>query len=149
MKCRKIRRPFRFLALGLVGALSLGAVACHFGRGTPEARAEFLVSRAKSKLDLNDTQGAKLDAIKAEWLSFHNEMKGTREQDRAWVKTELMKDKIDVDAAAQLIARRRQALDAKIPVFLARLSDFHASLSPDQKKEVVELIEHFEGHMHE
>src|SRR5512147_2983344 len=49
-------------------------------RKTPEERAEKIVSDITRKLDLNDTQKAKLEAMKQEFFAKAPAMKKTREE---------------------------------------------------------------------
>ena len=143
MKCIKFGRRARIITFAFATLLVGGATARAFGHGSPEKHAEFMVNRIKSKLDLNDQQAQKLEAIKNDWLAFHASQRGQHDKDREWVKSQVLGDKLDVDAALQLITQRRDVTDKKIPELLAKVAEFHQTLNKEQKEKVVDMLSHF------
>src|SRR5689334_17657646 len=127
----------KLLALTGLGSLVLFTAAFAGGRcrfADPERRAEFVVDRISDELDLNDTQKSKLDDIKKEVLAArkaHSEdRKGMVKQVIALIES----DQWDAKAAESLIAKKRALVDQVSPKVLAKVAEFHAALTPEQRK---------------
>lgn len=100
---------------------------------------------SKKKLDLNDEQKVKLDAIKDEMLAVREEMKGKREETRNTVNDLLSAPVFDQDMAVALVNGRVEDISAQSPRIIAALAGFWDSLNPEQQAKIREKLEkHFD-----
>ncbi|EMY79347.1 putative lipoprotein [Leptospira weilii serovar Ranarum str. ICFT] len=124
-------------------AVALFAGGCRYHK-SPEKRAEFIVKKITSELDLNDSQKKELYRIKDEILSKRKELK-------------LQGPRIPTDALAEF---RQPSLDEKkinkafelemnkmteMRTFMTKKAiEFHAILNPEQRNKLVDLITEFQ-----
>lgn len=134
------RRLFRFAALAGIGLLSMGAVACHHGRGSPEEKVDWVGEKVADKLDLDAPQKAKLDVVKANLKEGLVEFGKTRKDARAVLREELGKETMD---AARITESLRAGLDVvsrRLPSLVESVVDLHASLGAEQKAKVRDVV---------
>lgn len=144
----KLRAEFKrscggFAVILAVGGL-LGATGCT--HPSPEKRAEWVVSAIKRKLDLNDEQKAKLDAVKQAFLDTRKAHEGDRKKHFEEVKQMILSDKLDANKVKALMQERHKAMEQGFDPVFSKVQEFHASLSPEQKKKAVELMDKFSSH---
>ncbi|MEW8033430.1 MAG: Spy/CpxP family protein refolding chaperone [Candidatus Thiodiazotropha endolucinida] len=126
-----------------IATLMLGGCAHHYK--TPEQRADYFTEKIAKKLDLNDEQKVKLDAIKDEMLAVREEMKGKREETRNTVNDLLSAPVFDQDMAVALVNGRVEDISAQSPRIIAALAGFWDSLNPEQQANIREKLEkHFD-----
>jgi Spy/CpxP family protein refolding chaperone len=113
---------------------------------TPEQRADRFVKHMASELNLNDTQKAKLDQIKDEFLAKRPEMKKIREE-TVLEANELMRsaeiDKAKLDA---LNARHAAHANDLIQFLSSKFTEIHDMLTPEQREKLVSHIEKYMKH---
>ncbi|MGH7231543.1 MAG: Spy/CpxP family protein refolding chaperone [Nitrospiraceae bacterium] len=133
------------LAVLVMGALSVSA--CHRHR-SPAERTDRMAGKIAKELDLNDEQKGKLEAVKAEFLAAQAQMRKEHEALFDGLLAQVQADQLDQAKLLQLF-ERHQALGARVaPGVVAKVADFHASLTPKQKAEAVEHLKHFRERMH-
>lgn len=116
---------------------------------SPNHKAEFMVDYLAETLDLDDGQRAQLDGIKEEFMVKAKEMHAQKEAMHAEFMAELRKEVINSDNLKGLIAQKRAQMDEMIDLALARLVEFHKTLSPEQKEKLVAKLEWFHNkHQH-
>lgn len=127
----------------LVGLL--GTSAC-FRHHTPAERADWVTGKIAKQLDLDDQQKAKLAVVKDELLAARaeaqKERRGTMEEMIAQVKS----DRLDEAKLAQLIEQHQAERTRMMQRVLPKVSEWHASLRPDQKAEAAKLIQRWTDH---
>ena len=126
-----------FMALGATSMLALDASAGGPGHGPPPIPGAGL-ARAMSQLDLTEAQDQALadlkEEVRAEMMAGHSERKGDAVD-------QLLAGRIDRAEMHRQIdeeAARRTAMAHRIT---DRVLDIYDSLSPDQKAQLVDLIE--------
>ncbi len=122
------------LALTMV----LGLSAC---RSTPEEKAEFVSERISDELELTETQKALLNTLKDKALLAGKTMKDNKKEMKGNFVALISQPSIDHDQITLLMdtamASMHTRADDVIPSFIA----FHASLTEEQKTQVVNFIE--------
>ena len=110
---------------------------------SPHHKAEFMVDYIAETLDLNAEQRAQLDGIKEEFLAKAKEMHARKEAMHAEFKVELLKEQIDQQRIKELIAQKREHMTEIIDLAVVRLTEFHATLTPEQREKLVAKLEYF------
>ncbi|MBW2517625.1 MAG: Spy/CpxP family protein refolding chaperone [Deltaproteobacteria bacterium] len=112
-------------------------------------KAEFMVDYIAETLDLSDAQRVQLDEIKEEFLARAKEMHAQKEAMHAEFKAELLKEEIDQQRVRELMAQKREQMTEMMDLAVARLAEFHKTLSPEQKEKLVAKLEWFhQKHQH-
>ena len=127
------------LALTMV----LGLSAC---RSTPEEKAEFVSERISDELELSESQQALLSNLKDKALLAGKAMKDNKQEMKSNLVALISQPSIDHDQITlfmdSTLASMHTGADDVIPSFIA----FHASLTEEQKTQVVEFIESHRKH---
>ena len=129
--------------LVLSGILLGGCIRKRIICSTPEQRAEFIVNRISSTLDLSKEQVEKLNKIKDEILAriksrpndreaFHNELIGL-----------VKSDKLDKNMVENFIGKREERMKELKPFLIDKLVEFHNMLTPEQRNRIVEKLDKF------
>ncbi len=149
-----MRRWIKRTLLGLFGASVLvgGMAACsaHYphacGHGwqaiNDEDAAKFkarMVERIGSKLDLDETQKAKLAAL-ADKLREQRAALVAGGDPRAELAAVIAGSSFDRDRAKALVDAKTGAISAKSPDVIAAMADFYDSLKPEQQAKVREFL---------
>ena len=135
---RRFSLPLFVFAVLIV---ALTVAGCY--RKTPEERAERVVSEITKKLDLNDTQKAKLEAMKREFLAKGQEMKKTREEIYDQMIGFMRSPSIDQAALASSVEKGKVRLDDLNSFLFAKFTEFHDMLTPDQREKAAKEMEHW------
>jgi Spy/CpxP family protein refolding chaperone len=141
--------------MGLFGAfLTVGALtACSHGRdhagwgASAEEQARHrdrIVERIAARLDLNETQKAKLAALVAKLHEQRTAMAGQPDP-RAQFQALVAGDKFDRAGAQALVSRAASAIETRSPEVIAALGDFYDSLDPAQQAKVRDYLQHRRG----
>ena len=133
------RRLFRFATVFGLGAAALGLAACHRG-SSPEARLDWAASRIASAFDFNDEQRTKLDGVKAELRTALTELHGERDKARLVLREEIAKDRLDAPRISASLQGALDVVSRTLPRVVQSIADLHASLSPEQKREVQDKV---------
>ncbi|MDF0666999.1 MAG: Spy/CpxP family protein refolding chaperone [Nitrospira sp.] len=141
-----MNKHFMRAAVGIAVLVGLLGTSACFRHHTPAERADWVTGKIARQLDLNDQQKAKLAVVKDELLAARaeaqKERRGTMEEVIAQVKT----DRLDEAKLAQLIEQHQAERTRMMQRVLPRVSEWHASLRPDQKAEAAKLIERWTDH---
>ena len=112
-------------------------------------RVEFMMDYIAETLDLTEPQREQLDGIKEEFMAKAKEMHAQKETMHDAFMAELRKEEINQENLKGLIAQKRAQMDEMIDLALARLVEFHKTLSTEQREKLVAKIEYFhEKHQH-
>ena len=108
---------------------------------SPEKMADRAVGKLTAELELNAAQQEQLRAVKADLLGKLAQMKKARKGTHDTLMAELQKDVLDRDALKKMAETRRANMAEISDLMMDRLVDFHGTLSPEQKKKLVQLIQ--------
>ncbi|MDD5168598.1 MAG: Spy/CpxP family protein refolding chaperone [Syntrophales bacterium] len=133
-----------WIAFVIVGLMCLGG--CR--HPSPEKMADRAIDDLTAKLELNAAQQQQLQSVKAELLGKLAEMKKARQSMHEEVLTELQKDVLDQEKLRKMINTRKIEMDNVSNIVISRLAQFHSTLSPEQKKKLVEYIKDKEKRYH-
>jgi len=133
----------------LVGMLISG-VALFSGcrRHSHGHKAEFIVDYISETLDLNDSQQAQLDQIKDELMEKAKLMHADKASMHAELVAQLRSEEIDQELVQAKIAEHRAKMDEIVDLIVVRLSEFHKTLTPEQKEKLIAKIETFKKWHH-
>ena len=127
------------------GALIFTGCRSHSHQG----KVEFMVDYVAETLDLTDPQREQLDGIKEEFMAKAKEMHAQKEAMHAEFMAELRKEEISRENLNDLIAQKRANMDEFINLAVARLVEFHKTLSTEQREKLVAKLEWFHNkHQH-
>ncbi|MEN6317829.1 MAG: Spy/CpxP family protein refolding chaperone [Syntrophaceae bacterium] len=125
-----------WISILVVGLMCLGG--CR--HPSPEKMADHVIDDLTSKLELNAAQQQQLQVIKTELLGKAAEMKKARQSMHEEVLTELQKEVLDQEKLKKMVNTHKTEMDDVANIFIARLAQFHSTLSPEQKKKLVEYV---------
>jgi Spy/CpxP family protein refolding chaperone len=109
---------------------------------------EFIVDYISETLDLNDSQQAQLNQIKDEVMTKARQMRTDKESMREEFVAQLRSEEIDEMRVKAVIAAHRAQMDEVVDLIVDRLSEFHKTLTPEQKEKLVAKIETFKKWHH-
>lgn len=111
---------------------------------TSEQRAEYMVKRMSSELDLNNTQKAQLEKIKDEFLAKRPEMAKMREETVKEANELMRSAEIDKTRLNALVEKSQTGAIDMIRFVTAKFTEIHDMLTPEQREK---LTKHIEEHM--
>jgi Spy/CpxP family protein refolding chaperone len=137
------------LTILLIGMLISG-VGLFSGcrRHSHSHKAEFMVDYISETLDLNENQQEQLDQIKDELLTKAKDMHADKASMHEELVVQLRSEEIDQVRVKNLIAEHRAKMDEIVDLVVTRLSEFHQTLTPEQKEKLVAKIETFKKWHH-
>ena len=106
-------------------------------------KAEFMVDYIAETLDLNDQQRAHLDSIKEEFMAKAVAMRANKKDMHDAFMTELREPEIDPQRLRGLIAQKQEQMNEIIDLAVTRLTEFHRTLTPEQKEKLAAKLEYF------
>ena len=121
----------------LFGALVLSG--CH--HRTPEEKADRFIERIADRLELDAEQKRHLTGLRTELMDRREKMKSGREAFRTELIAQVKSDTFDSSRLDAMIDDKLAAAEEIAAIVTRRLADFHATLRPEQKAELVEMIE--------
>ena len=127
------------------GALIFSGCRSH----SHQSKAEFMVDYIAETLDLTDSQRERLNGIKEEFVVKAQEMHAEKQAMHAEFMAELRKEQIDQGKVKDLIAKKRAQMDEIIDLAVVRLSEFHQTLSAEQREKLVAKLEWFHEKHHQ
>ena len=137
------------LTIALIGIFLSGALIFTGCRShSHHGKAEFMIDYIAETLDLTDPQREQLDGIKEEFMAKAQEMHAKKQAMHAEFMIELRKEQIDQEKVKDLIAQKRSQMDEIIDLAVMRFSEFHQTLSPEQREKLVAKIEWFHEKHH-
>ena len=133
-----------FGATIVLGGLTACAGGHRHGEMGPEKIAEIrgkVVNRVSSKLDLDDAQKAKLNALADTLQAQRAAFKGKTPDPRAEAKAIVAGEKFDRARAQALMEEKTRAVQTASPEVIAAMADFYDSLNPAQQQKVREMMD--------
>jgi len=135
-----VKNPLLLLLLIPFAALSLASCdrfSHHKGHGY---WIDKKISHVADKLDLTEPQEKQLLAIKDEVKAMHQKHRQGNNWHEGLI-AEIKKDKIDPKTIEQMAQAHQSHRQEMMTLLAQRLSDFHATLSKEQKEKLIQLLE--------
>lgn len=143
---------FKKLGLAVMGFVSLGMASAAFSgcrhHRSPEKRAEWVVKKISSELDLTDVQVAKLNSIKDEFLAERKAHEGKRKVAVDEFLKQVRSDKMDTAKLQSIVDDRKLHMDQMGPKLVARIAEFHAMLTPEQRNKAADKLQKLADRFH-
>ena len=128
------------VALGvLILAGALVGAGCH-RHHTPAERADWMTNKIAKHLDLDDQQKAKLMAVRDEMVAARAESQAEHKAIMEAAIAQVQSDRLDQAQLIQLMDRHQAEQKRVMQRVLPKLTEWHATLRPEQKAEAVEHI---------
>ena len=108
------------------------------GRG-----AEFAVDYVTEVLDLTEAQQTHLNQIKEEFMEKRDQMRANKAKHYDEILAILGSEEIDQERVRAIIAEHRAQMDEMIDLAVVRFSEFHRTLTPEQRAKLVKKVEDF------
>jgi Spy/CpxP family protein refolding chaperone len=135
----KMQHTVRVAVGALVVAGALMGAGCH-RHHTPTERADRMTSKIAKHLDLDDQQKAKLMAVRDEMVAARAESQQEHKAIMEDVIAQVKSDRLDQAKLTQLMDRHQAEQKRVMQRVLPKVTDWHATLRPEQKAEAVEHI---------
>ena len=108
-------------------------------------RAEWMTEKIASRLDLNGEQKDRLNGLRDEWIEKGKELYDSRSAIKGELVAQLRSDKIDRDRLAEAVKKEEAKLNGAVSDLVARLAEFHDSLTPEQRADLARMVEKWDG----
>ncbi|UCE51005.1 MAG: periplasmic heavy metal sensor [Desulfobacterales bacterium] len=105
--------------------------------------AEFMVDYVTEVLDLNEAQQEQLNQIKVELMGKVNQMRANKAKFHDEIMAQLSSEEIDQARVKSMVAEHRAQMDEVIDLMIVQFSDFHRTLTPEQRTKLVNKVEDF------
>jgi Spy/CpxP family protein refolding chaperone len=129
----------------LIGTLA--ACGHHRYSDTPEKHLNYITDEVSKKLELNETQQAKLATLKSELLSITTQARAEHESIHNTLEELLTQPTLNQPRLVELITQKSTAINERAPAVVAALAGFYDTLTPEQQAKLREEIrDHKEGH---
>ncbi len=139
-KTLKLSKVILFSIVAMIGFVFASNCRGHYNF---EKRMEWVADKLTSKLDLDDSQKAKLESIKTELIAKHKELKPKRDAWMTEVISQIRKDTVDVKSLEKLSSEQDVRHIEMRKFFQTKMIEFHAVLKPEQREKLAELVEKF------
>jgi Spy/CpxP family protein refolding chaperone len=111
---------------------------------SPEERAERLTDKIASELDLNAAQKDQLNRFKNELVAKGLRMREKRDRFKNELITQIKSDTFDPAPIEALISEHKKDMDDMLALILKQMTEFHGTLTPEQKAKLVAKVERFD-----
>ncbi len=137
----------RILILSTVGvvilgtAFAVGASKGHSGWCGSHDGGQRKIDRISEKLDLTETQKGKLQAVQVSIQEAKQAMSQARGQTFDEVLDLVSSDTLDQSRVQGIVKRHQSIVEEFTPKVTAKIADFHATLTPEQKSQAAQFLE--------
>jgi Spy/CpxP family protein refolding chaperone len=121
----------------------------HGGWVSPEKKADWLVEITAKELNLSADQKTKLNGIKDEILTKMQGFKGMREGVRDEILSQIKNQNVDQVKLNQLFGEKEAQFKEMRTFLIAKFTEFHDLLTPEQRTKLVEELDKFHKRNHE
>jgi Spy/CpxP family protein refolding chaperone len=145
----------RILILSTVGvvvlgaAFAVGASKSHSGWCGSHDGGQRKIDRIAEKLDLNETQKAKLQAVQESFQEVRLAMSQARVQTFNEALDLISSETLDQSRVQSIVKRHQSIVEDFTPKVTAKIADFHAVLSQDQKSNAAEFLQKWKDRFEE
>jgi Spy/CpxP family protein refolding chaperone len=134
-----MKKIFKLAAILLV---MVGLSACGHWHKSPEDKANWVVKKISSELDLTDTQKAELEKMKKEYLQKRKDLNiGITQDQKNEIVTQIKSAKIDEPKMDKMFEERAKSRQLLMQFLNKKFYEFHAILTPEQRKKLAERVE--------
>jgi Spy/CpxP family protein refolding chaperone len=123
---------------GWCGSHDGGFMPTHWGKHDDGQRR---IDRIAEKLDLNETQKAKLQAVQESFQEVRQAMSQARVQTVDEVLDLVSSETLDQSRVQGIVKRHQSIVEDFTPKVTAKIADFHAVLTPEQKSRAAEFLQ--------
>ncbi len=135
------------LYLAVVSILLSGVwIISGCGHRSHGERAEWMTEKIASKLELNEAQKKQLNSFKDELMDKKQQLRASRSTIEGELIAQLQSEKIDQEHLKEVIAKEEAKLDEMASTFVTQLTEFHDSLTPEQRIKLIEMVEKWKDH---
>ncbi len=128
------------IILLIAGVFTFAGCSRHHERHSGGHKTERVLSYAADKLDLNDSQRVQLKETLSSMEQSRQDMHDDGSLREAVVK-ELSNERIDTVRLEALVTEHMDRIEETIKGHLSEIAELHASLTPEQRERLVEVIE--------
>jgi Spy/CpxP family protein refolding chaperone len=139
-----VNRKLTVLILLIALVMLLISAGCF--RKAPEQRLQGIVDSIADKLDLNEAQRQKLDAMKQEAMTMSPDMKKTRQESFDDLIKIMRSTQVDPQKMKALAERNKAQSEQFISFFSAKFIEFHDMLTPEQREKAALEMERWKEH---
>ncbi|MBI2417647.1 MAG: Spy/CpxP family protein refolding chaperone [Ignavibacteriales bacterium] len=133
----------------VLGIFTFHGCANHHGLGkSHEKQAEKVIEQLAKELELTSVQKQKLDDIKLQIVGKHKEKAGKYETLFQDLQLEIMKDKFEKDVLLGKLKATNAERDEMHEFIAARFSEFHATLTKEQKVKLTGKLSMLKNEFH-
>lgn len=122
--------------------LVTGIAACGHHR-SPEERADYMVEKITSNLELTAPQVTQLEQLKDELMKARQSMLAERESMHKEVTALLSQPTLDQERALKLVHDQTESVNQKAPQLVSAFAGFYDSLTPEQQTKLREKVEEY------
>ena len=136
------RHKYLISMIVAIAALTVGAAAFAIGKhhNDPVSHANYVVEKVTDELELDEAQIAKLEALKTEILSVHEQLHRENADKHAMIMGLISTPDFDQGKALEMINHTTETVNNNAPTVVALVGDFYNSLSEDQQNDLREKI---------
>jgi uncharacterized membrane protein len=113
---------------------------------TSAEKIEFVGDRVSKELGLSDEQRQKFTSLAETFTAAMQEIRPSRDERIGEIAQLLQEPGFDQARALELVQQRTRTIDARAPEVIASLAGFVDSLSEDQRRQLLEFVQHRHGH---
>ncbi len=130
----------------LVAVLVAGGLLTSCNR-SPEEKIEKFSDKISSYLDFTENQDRILKEIASEAKKDYAAEREFRETIASEMEALLMAENLDTSRVKQIIEERSTRMNQKVDKYLTKVAALHKTLTPEQKKEILEKFKKLQKHM--
>jgi len=105
------------------------------------------MDRIAERLNLDDQQKVKLEAIHEAMRQARQEFRDERAGMLDEIAAQIKSDQLDQAKVLQLVEQRLARMNQAAPQVIAKVAELHATLTPEQKTKVVEHLDRMKERM--
>jgi protein CpxP len=134
---------YSLVILAIISSLLLVSACRHY---SPEKRTQWMMKKFTKDLNLNDSQKEQLDVFKTEMVMKGRELRVTYKNTMEELGLQLRSEEFDKQKVKDAVSRITAPQDEFISLFIEKLSDFHSTLTVEQKAILVKKIDKMKNH---
>lgn len=138
MKNVSLSRKIQLVVVMLLSGLFL--TAC---KGHNEGHGGMMFDIAAYKLDLTEVQEEKWFAIRDELKQLRRDARKEKQSHVDQAKSLIMADSLDQAEVLNQFEQHQGRMLSAAPSVIEKLSEFHATLTAEQKEKVIKMLDHF------
>jgi len=138
MKNGSLSRKIQLVVVMLLSGLFL--TAC---KGHNEGHRGMMFDIAAYKLDLTEVQEEKWFAIRDELKHLRRDARKEKQSHVDQAKSLIMADSLDQAEVLNQFEQHQGRMLSAAPSVIEKLSEFHATLTAEQKEKVIKMLDHF------